>query len=694
MSWRPRLTVTNLEITRQRHEERMAERRRGAGNRVVTQTFGFDLPLIIATPPGVRAQKAAQNADAAKPIVEQPVTVTSALEPIAEAPQRRQSARRSRGSSVPSGTPVKDVVVESEGSSRKRRRLDSRSPAGTASSRRSASMIIEATPDIESNSKPAPEITTTEADPSPIPSEPTRNTPVLRSTPRVSPRRSLAPPTSSVGLSSPSPLSAESLHPLANSSVSPEPLRFIPDPPDSKIAITPETAKTPIDMTILSTPLAAATGLRATRRKVSKPAVAAVTPVPRGKRRRQPSPDKFLTPPKGTNLQHEGLEDDQDPNLSVEQIGRHGADVSQLANGHSGVEPDVSTGVMEVAASVPKRRGRKPKAKKPSMEIPVEDIPIQEEEPVLSDVEPEAAAEESYDQVVISGRLEEAGEDEAYEEVVEEEEEEEPMDEVEEVIDEPSTSRRPRKRNANAPRRPRPPGPSKRRNENGEPKETFDITVYRIPKGGDLSFKFPNNPNNIDIINEFLLEIIDKQLNSLSLRKNDEKNREEKARVKIREAVATSFSSELENRMIGMASKADNIKMKSVELRRLQREKLQLRDELMQIRESREDVARQMDAVRKKHEEGSEKANRQQFLNDTLKQIGAALEQGRTRPSARKEEIMPAATSLDALLASVSEDLCGPGEDLSGGGGKGILEQVKEMNRFLEAATEALRKGR
>ncbi|KAF3918350.1 hypothetical protein ABW21_db0207861 [Orbilia brochopaga] len=642
-SWRPRLTVTNLEITRQRHEERMAERRRGAGGRAVTQSFGFDLPLIIATPPAVRAQKIAAKADTAKPIIEQPTTVTNTLEPVTESPQRRQSARLSRGNSVVSATPVRDVVAESEGSSRKRRKVDSRSPSGTVSSKRSASMRIEGTPDIASNGRPTPEITTTESEPAPIPLESVRKTPVIRSSPRVSARRSLAPPASSVGLSSPSPLSAQSTNPVANSSVSPEPLRFIPDPSDSEIAITPEVAKTPIDETILSTPLAAATGLRTSRRRSSRPAVAAMTPVPRGKRRRQPSPDKFLTPAKAASQELEGSDDpdDEDPDLSVEQIGLRGTDASKLANGHAEPEnepePEVINETIEPAQPIPKRRGRKPKVKKPSVEIPVEELPIQEEEAVLSDVEPEVV-EESYDQVVINGHPVEEEEGAVYEEVIAEEEEEEELEEPadEEVV----------------------------------------------------------NPNNIDIINEFLLEIIDKQLKTLSLRKNEERDREEKARMKIREAVVANFSSALENRFIGMASKADNIKMKSVELRRLQREKLQLRDELMQIRESREDVARQMDSVRKKHEEGSEKANRQQFINDTLRQIEGVLEQGASVSTAHKGDTLPASQSLDALLASVTEDLCGPVDDDTGGGGKGILEQVKDMNRFLEAATEALQRGR
>ncbi|KAF3909376.1 hypothetical protein AA313_de0200819 [Arthrobotrys entomopaga] len=529
------------------------------------------------------------------------------------------------------------------------------------------------------------------------------------------------------------------------SSVSPEPLQFIPEIPADEVAITPEAARQLAEPTP-ATPTPVSSGLRSARGRKSKPAIAAVTPIPRGKRRRQPSPEKFLTPEKPPTPEPEKPEEEEeegeatitiDQSIREERIDTPPAEEEELAVEESIVEevlmeedivekqpakrrgrrPKTKTPVAEVVVPEEsiveeeiaeeiveeevveeetvekppsKRRGRKSKTKKPSVEIPYEDLPAVEEA-VLSDVEPEdpeADPDNSRLEVVDEEdhNLHE-NEDEELEEVGEEE------DEEGRVNSRSLTQAISQKRASDPSKRGRRPGKSKRRNENGELKETFDITVYRIPKQGDLNLKFPKQPNNIQIVSEFLLGIIDKQLETLSLRKGEERDREEKARMKIRQTVVQNLSSELENRFIGMASKADNVKMKAVQLRRLQKEKAQLRDELMELRESREDIARQMDAVRKKHEEASAKAHKQQYINDTLQHLEMVLEQNGAKiatipPENRVESI----AGLDALLSSVTEDMCGPIDNFSAGGGTSILEQVKEMNRFLEAATEALRR--
>ncbi|EWC44691.1 hypothetical protein DRE_06587 [Drechslerella stenobrocha 248] len=659
-------------------------------NRVVLQTFGFDLPLITATPPAGRTQRATEKVETIEPAAEeQHIPITAALQPVPEEPHRRRSGRLSRGSSVQSSASVHDVVVNSEGSARKRRRLDSRSPGTSVSSHRSFSRVIETTPDVISNGRPTPEIITSEADLEPIATESAEKI-SARTTPRVSTvRTSLVQKVSSLALSSPSPLPSRNYQPAAPSSVSPEPLQFIPDPPDSEVAITPELVKTTLALSLQSTPIAPTTSLRGAKKRSSKPAIATTTPIPRSKRRRQPSPDKFLTPEKDAS-QEPDIRSEQESDHVGEQSAEEEETAAQPINQNAGTEQELASADATPTKPAAKRRGRKRKTKQPSIEIPIESLPSPEEEPVLSDVEGELV-EESYEQDLENGTLEEVDEEEDVEEEGSEEELEEPVEE--EVVRSPRVAGRPRKHTANAPRQLKLPGASKRRNRNGEPKETFDITVYRIPKHGEYNFKFPNQANNIQIVSEVLHGMMDKQLHTLSVRKKDERDREEKARIKIREAIVTNLSSELDNRFISMASKADNVKMKRARLRRLQREKLRLRDELMQIRESREDIARQMDAVRRKHEEASEKADKKQYLNDTLTQIGAILEQAQASAAVvPPEERELTSASLDDLLASVTEGLCSSGDGLAnGGGGKGILDQVKEMNRFLEAATEVLR---
>ncbi|KAK6333110.1 hypothetical protein TWF718_010933 [Orbilia javanica] len=672
------------EITRQRHEERMAERRRGAGaQRVVTQSFGFDIPLIIATPPEARARRAAEKRAILE--VEEPIEAKVA-ELVVEEAQPRRSGRLSRGSSVLSTPSALDSVPDEDGSARKRRRVSS-SPAGSVSSRRSISVVIEQSPDVIGNGQPTPGV------PASAMANLSLRTPVTRSTARASPRLATLAPDASPMLSSPSPLPPRSSQQVVPSSVSPEPMKFIPEVP-SEIGITPEPA-TPLNQTTEESTLASVqtTGLRSSKRGAS------ITPVPRGKRGRQPSSDTIQAPEKPPTPEPE----------TEEQIFVEGEEAAQEERPDTPpADDDIvedNTPTEEISNAIKpagRKRGRKPKNKRQrSVEILAQDTPTQqiEAEAILSDVEPEEP-EEGVEYRPSPGQGDEAGEaelgeaDEDFEEIEEEEEEEAP-EEVPTIRS--ASSARQRKKTTNAPRRPRQPGKSRLRDENGVLKETLDITVYRIAKQGDFNFKFPKQPNNIQIAGQILHEHIDKQLETLSLLKRDERSREEKARYKVQGAVMTNFSTALENRLIGMASRADNIKMKSAELRRLQKEKASLRDELMRMRESREDIARQMDAVRKTHEEASEKAHKQQYINETLRQMGPVLDKSgidAAKITTTKERILTTA-HLDTLIDTVTTDLCGLGDDGDGmGGGRNILDQIREMNRFLEAATEVLRSSR
>ncbi|EGX54158.1 hypothetical protein AOL_s00004g191 [Orbilia oligospora ATCC 24927] len=682
------------EITRQRHEERMAERRRGAAGaqRVVTQSFGFDIPLIIATPPEARAQRAAEKRPI--PTVEEPAEAKDP-EPAAEESQPRRSGRLSRGSSVLSTPSGLDSVPDEDGSARKRRRVSS-SPARSVSSRGRVSAPFESSPDVVANGRPTPAAGSNQAAPASAMANLSLKTPVTRSTAKTSTRRSKLAPDASPMLSSPSPLPPRSSQQVVPSSISPEPMSFTADVP-SEVGITPEPA-TPLDQTIEESALESVrtTGLRSTRRGVS------TTPVPRGKRGRQPSSDIIQTPDKPPTpepeIEEEGIVEEE--TVQEERPDTPPED-REIIEDNTPVEEIRSAPNPNPTA---RRRGRKPKQKRQlSAEILSQDSPTQEieNEAILSDVEPEPLEDEADESRSDNEReetravdLEEIDED--FEEVEEDAlEEEEAEEEEEEPATRSALSTAQQKKPTKAPKRPRQAGKSKLRHENGEPKETLDITVYRIAKQKDFNFKFPKQPNNIQIAGQVLHEHIDKQLETLSLLKRDGISREEKARIKVQGQVVINFSTALENRLIGMASRADNIKMKSAELRRLQKEKASLRDELMRMRESREDVARQMDAVRKTHEEASEKAHKQQYINETLQQMGPILDKSGANAAklTSKERILTTA-HLDTLIDTVTADLCGLGEDDGIGGGRSILEQVKEMNRFLEAATEVLRGSR
>lgn len=141
------------------------------------------------------------------------------------------------------------------------------------------------------------------------------------------------------------------------------------------------------------------------------------------------------------------------------------------------------------------------------------------------------------------------------------------------------------------------------------------------------------------------------------------------------------------------------------QVRHAQKDKLALREEILRLREEREQVALRMDAVRIKHEADSRESTvrchgtgiypgwaltrpavqRRIGTSNLMHDLDVAVEQGREAPElsgdAQKQAEL---ANLDLLLARVAD------EASSASSTGGLLRQVKEFNGFLERAALAL----
>ena len=120
-------------------------------------------------------------------------------------------------------------------------------------------------------------------------------------------------------------------------------------------------------------------------------------------------------------------------------------------------------------------------------------------------------------------------------------------------------------------------------------------------------------------------------------------------------------------------------------VRKEQKRKLELRDEILRLRGEREQVALQMDAVRAKHEAATEYARHHHAISTAMYDIDLAAEHGvaaseLTAAEAKKTEI----ANLELLIARVADQASTKSE------GGGVLAQIKEFNAFLERTAAVL----
>jgi hypothetical protein len=120
-------------------------------------------------------------------------------------------------------------------------------------------------------------------------------------------------------------------------------------------------------------------------------------------------------------------------------------------------------------------------------------------------------------------------------------------------------------------------------------------------------------------------------------------------------------------------------------VRAAQKEKLTLREEILRIRQEREQVALRMDAVRIKHEAETEDAVHRLDLSTAMHNIDLAVDRGRNAPELTPAQRRAAELgNLELAIAKIADQAC------SKSGNIGTLRQIRDFNAFLERAFVAL----
>ncbi|PVH81401.1 hypothetical protein DL98DRAFT_587590 [Cadophora sp. DSE1049] len=188
----------------------------------------------------------------------------------------------------------------------------------------------------------------------------------------------------------------------------------------------------------------------------------------------------------------------------------------------------------------------------------------------------------------------------------------------------------------------------------------------------------------IDVLSSICQEIIGIQLSSLEQMGNSCEDSASRREYKTKWNAVEAFGKELQLRLLTQAINLDSAYSLERRVRDQLRKKNSLREEVLQVRKEREQVALRMDEIRMKHEREKTDAQSRDTLNTAVHDIEMAIEMGKSNQTSTEIDHSNDLIGTELLIKRVAGEVSNKGD--SGG----ILKQIKEFNAFLERAALAL----
>ncbi|XWW93387.1 hypothetical protein V2A60_001320 [Cordyceps javanica] len=267
---------------------------------------------------------------------------------------------------------------------------------------------------------------------------------------------------------------------------------------------------------------------------------------------------------------------------------------------------------------------------------------------------------------------------------------------------EPAVQRQPKKRNPaegqNKPRgRPRrPPGrPGGGTRAGSADDQVIEITVQRFVNGPDaesddeaqaeIAFANRNGETVVDVFAQVCEEVISTTLGKYEYLRQETQDEDKKKDCRIKMRAIEAFREEVSAQLLQHSIYLNHWYSLRKRIRHVQKEKLELRQEILRLKAEKEQVALRMDGVRARSEkEGSDSKHRLNASN-LMHDIDLAVEQGRDAADlssrARKEAELG---NLELIISQVAEQAS------SNGPTGGLLHQIQDFNAFLERAAAVL----
>ncbi|KDB25862.1 hypothetical protein H109_02319 [Trichophyton interdigitale MR816] len=260
-------------------------------------------------------------------------------------------------------------------------------------------------------------------------------------------------------------------------------------------------------------------------------------------------------------------------------------------------------------------------------------------------------------------------------------------------------------------------GKASQKKDKGEGRSTVPVRVHRLPNSSTLqewsdaeesarstpadgrepaslnpSMRPPQIPsrsgvNAADVLSQICRETLEKTLSTLDSAIERESNRTRQVEWTRKRKAVEAFGIELEGRLFEMSELLDSNYMLAMRLRKEKKEVLALRNQLMDIRKEREQIAIQADEVRRRFSADESAKAEHGAINNALHDLQLAVD--RSQKKVGNEEVDGSVNpfaGLEFLLRTVSQDVCSSSSDSQGG----LLNQVKSFNSQLQRTAALL----
>ncbi|OAL72967.1 hypothetical protein A7D00_2740 [Trichophyton violaceum] len=290
------------------------------------------------------------------------------------------------------------------------------------------------------------------------------------------------------------------------------------------------------------------------------------------------------------------------------------------------------------------------------------------------------------------------------------------QDSPENRVTAPKNSRK-RKKKGQGTDAPTQKGKASQKRDKGEERSTVPVRVHRLPNISALqewsdveesarstpadgrepasvnpSLRPPQIPsrsgvNAADVLSQICRETLEKTLSTLDSAIELESNRTRQVEWTRKRKVVEAFGIELEGRLFEMSELLDSNYVLAMRLRKEKKEVLALRNQLMDIRKERDEIALQADEVRRRFSADESAKTEHGAINNALHDLQLAVD--RSQKKVGNEDVggsINPFAGLEFLLRTVSQDVCSSSSDSQGG----LLNQVKSFNSQLQRTAALL----
>ncbi|EFE35251.1 uncharacterized protein ARB_06208 [Trichophyton benhamiae CBS 112371] len=290
------------------------------------------------------------------------------------------------------------------------------------------------------------------------------------------------------------------------------------------------------------------------------------------------------------------------------------------------------------------------------------------------------------------------------------------QDNTENQVTAPKNSRK-RKKKGQGTDAPTQKGKASQKKDKSEGRSTVPVRVHRLPKISALqewsdaeestrstpadvrepasvnpSLRPPQIPsrsgmNAADVLSQICRETLEKTLSTLDSAIERESNRTRQVEWTRKRKVVEAFGTELEGRLFEMSELLDSNYVLAMRLRKEKKEVLALRNQLMDIRKERDEIALQADEVRRRFSADESAKTEHGAINNALHDLQLAVD--RSQKKVGNEDVDGSTNpfaGLEFLLRTVSQDVCSSSSDSHGG----LLNQVKSFNSQLQRTAALL----